>query len=109
MAFNIGEVLGEEGRLEEALKYYRIAYERLPLPKYKDMAKSEIEKLTNNRDILFIVTCTEKKMGRKRCSKIRYGKGGIYWFNHEEVAEESKKYPWLIFSLNMALSSRITR
>jgi|Deesub1362B_J571_1020462.scaffolds.fasta_scaffold00363_16 tetratricopeptide (TPR) repeat protein len=109
VAFHIGNILKDEGRLEEALNYYKKAYERLPLPKYKDMAKSEIEKLenelveklANNRDILYIVTCTEKKIWAEEdapkyvpAKEAYIGSTMKKWLK----SEKAKKYPWLIFS-----------
>lgn len=71
VAFNIAGLLQDEGRLDEALKYYKIAYERLPLPKYKAMAKQEIEKIEkklaekdSSEDILF--PAHEEKFGMLR-------------------------------------------
>ncbi len=108
VAFHIGGILKGEGRLEEALDYYKKAYERLPLPKYKDMAKSEIEKLekeleklANNKNVLFIVTCTEKKVWAEKgapkyvpAKEAYIGSTMKRWLK----SEGSKKYPWLIFS-----------
>lgn len=108
VAFHIGNILKDEDRLEEALNYYKKAYERLPLLKYKNMAKDEIEKLekeleklTNNRNILFIVTCTEKKIWAKEdaqkyvpAEEAYIGSTMKRWLK----SEESKNYHWLIFS-----------
>lgn len=72
-------------------------------PKYKDMAKSEIEKLekeleklANNRDILFIITCTEKKIWAEKdapkyvpAKEAYTGSTMKKWLK----SEESKKYP----------------
>ena len=108
VAFNIGGVLREEGRLEEALKYYKIAYERLPLPKYKEMAKQEIEKIERklaekpgSEDTLFIVSCTRRKIWEvENAPKYVPAKDAYIgdtmrnWLR----LDESKNNWWIIFS-----------
>lgn len=108
VAFNIAGLLQDEGRLDEALKYYKIAYERLPLPKYKAMAKQEIEKIEkklaekdSSEDILFIVSCTRRKIWDVKSAPKYVPAKDAYigdtmknWLN----SDESKTNRWIIFS-----------
>ncbi|MHA1506236.1 MAG: DUF6884 domain-containing protein [Candidatus Asgardarchaeia archaeon] len=113
VAFKIGKILEGSNRLEEALSYYKDAYERLPLPKYKNMAKKRIEDIekklsvsstveTNNKRTLFIVACTKRKIWDLSEDAPKYvpaseayvGTTMKRWLN----SKESKKYPWIIFS-----------
>jgi len=69
-------VLGEEyealGDLEKALKHYEKAYEKFPLPEYKQIAKNAVNKIktkikeptpiTQEEKILYVVNCTKKKI-----------------------------------------------
>jgi len=108
VAFKLGELFETQGDLNEALKYYTIAQEKFPLEEWKERARKRIEdikaKLAREEDqdkVLFIVSCTRSKIWEKDKSR-KYvpakeayiGKTMRIWL----ALEESKKYPWIIFS-----------
>lgn len=114
VAFHIGKILKDEGNPEKALYYYEKAYERLPLPKYRDMARNEIEILKKqlaqkehvSKDVLFIVTCIEKKIwAEKDAPKYVPAKEAYTGSTMKKwlASEEEKKYYWLIFSSKYGL------
>ena len=101
VAFHIGNVLKDTGKLEEAIEYYKKAYERLPLPKYKEIARVEIEKLEKlvgrtNKNVLFIVSCTRKKIwGEKNAPKYVPAKEAYTGSTMRNwlKSKKAKKYP----------------
>jgi len=108
VAFKLGELFESQGDLNEALKYYSIAHEKFPLDEWKERARKRIESIraklageVGQTKVLFIVSCTGSKIWEKDKSR-KYvpakdayiGKTMRIWL----TLEESKKYPWIIFS-----------
>ena len=106
VAFHIGNLLRDQGKKVEAINYYKIAHEKLPLAKYKKLVKNEIDKveaqLTQEKDVLFIVSCTKNKIWNEKehvpkyvpAQKAYTGNIMKKWLE----SKEAKIYPWLIFS-----------
>lgn len=114
VAYNIGQILEEQNKEEEALYYYKLVYEKLPLQKYKDMAKRKIESLTkegitsvHRKDTIYIVSCTKRKIWDRDKDAPKYipakeayiGETMRRWLSKGEAS----KYPWLIFSSKYGL------
>ena len=105
VAFNIGKIFERDGKHFDALKYYKLARERLPLEKYKKLAEEAINRVKAhifNNEVIFIVSCTREKIWNKNTNAEKYVPakeaytGDIMrkWL----ASEEAKKYKWLIFS-----------
>ena len=88
-----------------AYRFYEEAYNRLPLPKYKQLSKSRIMRIRDrweHEGILYVVMCTKNKIWDKKSSTAKYipareaytGESFKKWLRKQE----SKTYPWLILS-----------
>jgi len=106
VAFKLAELFESKGDLCNALEYYKLAHERFPLDKWKKIAQEKINyiraKLTDHRmDTLFIVSCTKSKIWETDDSRKYVPAKEAYIGDTMKLwlmLEESKEYPWIIFS-----------
>lgn len=106
VAFKLAELFESKGGLCNALKYYKLAHERFPLDKWRKIAQEKINdiktKLTDHwMGTLFIVSCTKSKIWETDDSRKYVPAKEAYIGDTMKLwlmLEESKKYPWIIFS-----------
>ena len=105
VAFKLAELFESKGDLCNALKYYKLAHERFPLDKWRKIAQEKMDyvktKLNDQMKTLFIVSCTKSKIWEIDDSKKYVPAKEAYIGDTMKLwlmLEESKKYPWIIFS-----------
>jgi len=114
-AFALGQEFERQGKVQEALQFYRIAQETFPYDRYKRMASEAAEKLESpvaqelkKPTVLAVVCCTKKKIWDEDLTAPRYvpaqfayrGPGFKQWMSEDRYRAKAKcqDFRWIILS-----------